>query len=570
MSGREEERPDEPLPEWARPGSFPPLRNPALERPEGERLRAVRRPSLIISVSAVAGLLTGLWAPPAQVPVAGAGVSAAARLPLGPPGLPEVRHERRLAPGVTLTTIVRGRLAPGNRWTLTVPVRPGRPGDARDLGPPAAAQTMAGRVRDAGLEPRIEPVAPPRHTDLGTPTLEYGVRVGLYRDAADARADRDKLARAGLRPAFRMIDREGGETTGPWRIAVLTVDPGAFRGTVVPALGTTIRDPEKITETARRRGALAATNGGFFVQHDDDGAPGDPVGIAVVRGRLLSEAVTGAPALVLRAGGGASVAELATTGEVRIGTATRELDGVNREPGKIVGCGGTGGDEPTEAPSRETCTDDSELISYTPDYGPRSPEGAGAEAVIGADGRIAEVRDRGGAIPRGATVLAGTGSAGAWLRDEARTGDVASVRHTVTDKRGRAYPLGPRDSVVSGGPRLISGGRVLVGARASGLASDDPGYSYLGLVRRDPRTMAGVDAAGRLLLVTVDGRDGQSIGVSFTEGARLMRALGAVEAVNLDGGGSTTMTAGSSLLNRPSGEKGERAVGEALLVLPTP
>ncbi|MQA93786.1 MAG: sporulation domain-containing protein [Streptosporangiales bacterium] len=530
---------------------------------------AVRRPSLIISVSAVVGLVTGLLSVPARAPLAGAGASgAAARLPLGAPGLPEVRHERRLAPGVTLTTVVRGRLSPGDRWTLTVPVQPGRPGDDRDLGPPAAAQAMAERVRKAGLEPRIEPVTPPRRTDLGTPTVEYGVRVGLYRDAAAARADRDRLAHAGLRPAFRMVDREGAPTTGPWRVAVLTVDPEAFHGSVVAELGDSVRDPEKVTETARRTAAVAAVNGGFFVQHDADGAPGDPVGIAVSRGRLLSEAVAGAPALVLRADGRPSIAELATTGEVRMGSALRELDGVNREPGKIVGCGGRGGDRPTERPLRETCTDDSELISYTPEYGPRTPGGDGTEAVIGADGRVIDVRERGGTIPAGGSVLAGTGSAAAWLREPGHSGTAVTVRHGITGPRGRPYAIGPRDSVVSGGPRLVTGGRVLVEARASGLASDDPGYSYLGLVRRDPRTMAGIDAYGRLLLVTVDGRDGQSVGVSFTEGAELMRSLGAVEALNLDGGGSTTMAVGGRLLNRPSEEKGERAVGEALLVLP--
>jgi exopolysaccharide biosynthesis protein len=47
-----------------------------------------------------------------------------------------------------------------------------------------------------------------------------------------------------------------------------------------------------------------------------------------------------------------------------------------------------------------------------------------------------------------------------------------------------------------------------------------------------------------------------------------MGALGADEAVNLDGGGSTTMTVGEALVNRPSDATGERPIGDAVVILP--
>lgn len=50
------------------------------------------------------------------------------------------------------------------------------------------------------------------------------------------------------------------------------------------------------------------------------------------------------------------------------------------------------------------------------------------------------------------------------------------------------------------------------------------------------------------------------------EEAAVMRALGAEEALNLDGGGSTAMVAEGQLLGRPSDTTGERPVGDALLV----
>jgi exopolysaccharide biosynthesis protein len=47
-----------------------------------------------------------------------------------------------------------------------------------------------------------------------------------------------------------------------------------------------------------------------------------------------------------------------------------------------------------------------------------------------------------------------------------------------------------------------------------------------------------------------------------------MQALGADEAVNLDGGGSTAMTVGEELVNRPSDAAGERPIGDAVVLLP--
>ncbi len=81
--------------------------------------------------------------------------------------------------------------------------------------------------------------------------------------------------------------------------------------------------------------------------------------------------------------------------------------------------------------------------------------------------------------------------------------------------------------------------------------------------------MAGVTADGRVLLVTVDGRrPGVSVGVTLVEGARVMASLGAREAMNLDGGGSTTMAIGGRVVNRPSDPTGERPVAEGIFVLP--
>jgi exopolysaccharide biosynthesis protein len=54
------------------------------------------------------------------------------------------------------------------------------------------------------------------------------------------------------------------------------------------------------------------------------------------------------------------------------------------------------------------------------------------------------------------------------------------------------------------------------------------------------------------------------------ESARVLRALGAADGVNLDGGGSTSLTVGPTLVNRPSDDTGERPIGDALVLLGSP
>jgi hypothetical protein len=124
--------------------------------------------------------------------------------------------------------------------------------------------------------------------------------------------------------------------------------------------------------------------------------------------------------------------------------------------------------------------------------------------------------------------------------------------------------------VVNGGPRLLRNGFVEIPAAAEGFyRQEEPEFYYRFGVRRNPRTLAGVTASGKLLLVTVDGRQpGWSVGASFEESAWIMRSLRAVDAVNLDGGGSTTMTVGNQLVNRPSDTTGERPIADAIIIQP--
>jgi hypothetical protein len=112
--------------------------------------------------------------------------------------------------------------------------------------------------------------------------------------------------------------------------------------------------------------------------------------------------------------------------------------------------------------------------------------------------------------------------------------------------------------VLGGNPVLIAGGAIQT--------ADVDGTDAFS--QRQPRTAVGVTTDGRMLLVVVDGRQpGYSVGMSLGELAELMNSLGARNAFNLDGGGSSAMFVNGQRVNRPS-DGYERGVGSALVVLP--
>ena len=444
------------------------------------------------------------------------------------------------------------------------------------LAPAEAAQTAA-QARRLGFDASVLQVdAHAPDSPLPGP-VAYVARIGRF--AGEAAAEEAAARLAAAQVPDPQVDFTGDDGTaltgGPWRVHVLDIDPRRFRGTVRPVLANgVVRGRETVSAIDRRLRALAGLNGGYFVTGPGDGTPGDLAGISVVGGDLVSEAVNGRTALVLprRTGAGARIEALSTTLRARSSDgAARLVDGRNRRLGLIRACGGRGGDRPTTRPLHDvTCTDPSELVQLTRRFGRTTPAGARVEAVVDRGGRVRALRSGRGAIPRRGYVLAGTGDGATWLRRHARPGRRVGVRVRVTrdTNGGGTLALGRAVGVVNGGPRLLRAGAQQVMAAAEGFTHPgDPEFYYRFGVRRNPRTIAGVTAAGHLLLVAADGRaPGYSVGLSFLEEAAVMRALGASDAVNLDGGGSTTMAVGATAITRPSDPTGERPVGDAVVV----
>ncbi len=145
--------------------------------------------------------------------------------------------------------------------------------------------------------------------------------------------------------------------------------------------------------------------------------------------------------------------------------------------------------------------------------------------------------------------------------DSAGTPRIA--RFTLSN--GRLFPFHPKNAV-GGRPILVVDSAIVDGVDTEGAAS---------FRERNPRTAAGIARDGkRLILAAIDGREYQNAGMTLRETAELMLALGARDAINLDGGGSTTFVYADPdssgrlrIANHPSDKEGERTVGDALAIV---
>jgi exopolysaccharide biosynthesis protein len=507
----------------------------------------------------------------------GSGADQGARLSLGATDLPEKRTVSTLAPGVTLTKISRGAADSSLFWTAEVAI----PSDSPDPDAPASAlssqsgaQRIADKLRAAGVDARVEHVQSPQLADAGG-DLGYRVRAGHLAAQADGDALVARIKAAGLASSVIYTGWDGDtgtKTRGPWNLEVITIDPEKYRGQLAGSFGPDLEKRETTSQLASDAHAIAAVNAGFFVFDPKAGAEGDPAGAGVYGGKTLSEPVADRPALVVDgAKNSTSVQRLTWAGSLSSSVPGElALDGIDRVPGLIRNCGGAN-DLPTPLALQDlTCTNANELIAFTPEFGPSTPSGPGLEVTVDSRNTVTSIAEsRGAAVPPGGHTIQATGNDVARLRALAPVGATLKIGTGLLGQDGRALHPNRATSVVNGGPVLVKDGQEDVTARRDGMVHPSDGNSfYYGWVhKRNPRTFAGTDAQGKTMLVAVDGRSTASLGLSLKEEADVAQSLGMVQAINLDGGGSTTAVAGGKVLNSPSGGA-ERAIGDALLVLP--
>ena len=338
---------------------------------------------------------------------------------------------------------------------------------------------------------------------------------------------------------------------------------------------------EDVARLARRWGAVAAINADYFPY------TGDPLGVGIRDGELFSEPFPGihgsGPRVTLGVtpdGHGILFDTLGFLGDLQASDGARAfISGIDR----------------STAPG--------EIVVYSPIYGQTtSNKPGGVEAIVtgvnlpvranklvtGHVDRVEAVHGNTETIPEGGVVLSGGPGVGAdFLARHLHPGDavsfvlavapvgqtqgalqIASLPRTGGDLPSRsgaglnrsAYVWAGVPSAVGGGPRLLTDGQVTVDWAAEGF---DAGFAE----SLNPRTAVGTTRDGRhLLLVTVDGRQAFSKGVSLAGMALILKRYGAWNAINLDGGGSTTLAADGLTVSSPGGDGSERPVADMLLV----
>lgn len=167
------------------------------------------------------------------------------------------------------------------------------------------------------------------------------------------------------------------------------------------------------------------------------------------------------------------------------------------------------------------------MVLYTSAWGKTTPGSHNnVSELVAVDGIVQEIRQDmdGVEVPENGFVLATSTNISTYLVDNFAPGDEIELSYSLTPDPGKIQ-------------NAIGGGSVLVenGKRAT----------FTNVVSGShPRTAVGVDETGETLyLVTVEGRQAATAGMTQTALADFMISLGAFDAINLDGGGSTTMVA---------------------------
>ncbi|NEA37024.1 phosphodiester glycosidase family protein [Streptomyces sp. SID13031] len=346
-------------------------------------------------------------------------------------------------------------------------------------------------------------------------------------------------------------DQINTTTRGPWVVNVLTIDPRKARGELRTTYGPDLAKVEKTSDLVRTSGALAGVNASFFTFTASALYPGEPVGLGISDGKLLSEPLTDpaeANFVIDAKTNKAVMGHLRWTGSVKnpkTGT-TLPLEFVNHPPVIPAAC--------ATLPAQTSCTVPGDVTLFTPEFAATTPAGVGIEVVLDRDGCVERVAaTRGTSLTKGQTSLQATGS-----DSNALLGMVSSTclktDLAVANEYGTNLKLKKDLYGVTGRYRLTANGQIVVPA-GTGSFFD-----------RNPRTIVGTTSDGKLTLAALDGRQTTSVGTTMNETAAVANALGLHDAINLDGGGSTAMAVNGTLVSHPSGTNGaERAVGDALI-----
>lgn len=343
---------------------------------------------------------------------------------------------------------------------------------------------------------------------------------------------------------FTSTDRLLVDLAGPISVHLLKLDPAKIRLSSVHAHDE-IMGRETVDSLAQRHRAVVAINGGFFNLTN-----GDPTYVLKEAGKLVSDTTMVKGAVIIRS---------PTRGKTEI-----EFDQVSAT--RAIRFKAAGKEWTVPIAGTNTTRARGRLMMYTPEYHADTDTAAnGTEWLLaGTPLKVTAVRRNAGhtPIPRDGFVLSYGGLDLPPDLAALVVGTSLQLLTTWTTVNGvSASRLNDADDIVTGAGLLRVKGRVLSNWEQAEHLSPE---AFINL--RHPRTLIGLDRHAAIWLAAVDGRQpDHSVGMTLPELQRLCDRLQLTDALNLDGGGSTTMVVNGSIVNRPS-EIRAREVSDALIV----
>jgi len=293
---------------------------------------------------------------------------------------------------------------------------------------------------------------------------------------------------------------------------------------------------QPVSEIVKQNQALAGVNGTYFA------SSGRPLGMLMIYRDLLAyPPIDERTALIISREGQAFVDQVLLDAHFDINGKSYVITGINEKRGS------------------------KDVVLYTQNYGELTGSDRFGFEITVRKGKVVETRMGNSRIPQDGYVISVGSLYAEHLLNDVKKGD--KIKADLQLIPYSSYV--PEDilHIIGGGPRLLKKGRIYVSKYEEKFRPD--------IARgRAARTAVGITRAGELLLVTVDGRPSNnrkekshSLGMSLKELAFLLSSLGAVEALNLDGGSSSTMIIGREVVNRPA-SGGQRSVSNAILLKP--
>ena len=333
---------------------------------------------------------------------------------------------------------------------------------------------------------------------------------------------------------------------GPVSIWMLRLDPAKVD--LQAALSNDeIMGVESVAGIAERHKPIAAINAGFFLPN------GDPAGVMAIDGRLVSDTRRQRGAIGIsrdKTGVKLVFARLRAAASLVLQNNSPNYDGQAMTTIAIDGI--------------DTTRLRGQLMLYTPSYHADTDTAKGGlEWVIDRQrGRLISGPHRDGKtrIPARGFVLSFGGERVPEPLQLLGRGTRVRLDVSYEPDEGEPKSWLLAQDIVGGAGLLIRDGRDI---EDWSIERFNQGFAE----NRHPRTMIGTAADNTIWLVTVDGRQPeQSVGMTLVELRALAHRVGLVNALNLDGGGSTTMWVQGQVVNRPSDPTGPRKVSDALLV----